>query len=163
MDSAISASFESAVLDIFRENRIPVQGISSAVDPGEILQVVSTMGLSGDLRGNIVFGCSLQSAQAIVDALFQASDITPQDKNFGDLHKATIGELANQITGRALMHLSHNAVDCNMTPPTVFTGDRVAPDLCAANEKFSSRVNGGFGSLVLHVGIKETKKYEKNS
>ncbi len=158
MGSSVFSSFESAVIDIFRENNIPVQGITTTADPGEILQVVSTMGLSGDLRGNIVFGCSLQSAHSIVNALFKASDIVPQEKDFGDLQKATIGEFANQITGRALMHLSRSDVDCNMTPPTVFTGDRVAPDLCAANEKYSSRVEGTFGSLVLHVGIKETKK-----
>jgi CheY-specific phosphatase CheX len=158
MGSAIFASFESAVLDIFRENNISVRGISPAANPGEKLQVVSTMGLSGDLRGNIVFGCSLESAHAIVNSLFKASDITPQDKNFGDLQKATIGEFANQITGRALMHLSRSSVDCNMTPPTVITGDRVTSDLCAAHEKYSSRVEGSFGSLVLHVGIKESKK-----
>jgi chemotaxis protein CheX len=163
MEPGFFSSFENALLDIFRENSIPVNGLSTAGDAEETLQVVSTMGISGDVRGNIVFGCSLASASALVDTLFRASDIVPRDKSFGDLHKAAIGEFANQITGRALMHLSLKDVDCNMTPPTVLTGTWVSPNLCAAHEKFSSRVAGSFGSLVLHLGVEASKKDGKNS
>jgi chemotaxis protein CheX len=162
VNASMFSSFESALLDIFREHKISIDGIKNSSEPKGSLQVVSTMGLSGDLQGNIIFGCSLASAQAIVESLFKASNITPQDKDFGDLQKATIGEFSNQITGRALMHLSRRSIDCNMTPPTVITGNWVSPDLCAAVKKYSSRVEGSFGSLVLQVGFKESKKRIKN-
>jgi CheY-specific phosphatase CheX len=163
MADRIASSFKEAVLDIFRENAIPVVEIAPATAQPENLQVVSTMGISGDLRGNIVFGLSYASARSIVESLFKASNIVPQDKGFGDLHKATIGEFANQITGRALMVLARQKFDCSMTPPTVFTGDSVVPNLGPSPaEEYVSRVRGTFGSAVLRVGIKEWKKAEKN-
>jgi len=165
MADRISSSFNEAVRDIFRENSIPIDAVDPAGKNSERLQVVSTMGISGDLRGNIVFGLDFESARSIVDSLFKAGEIAPAKDGtagegvFGDLEKATIGEFANQITGRALMALARQAVDCNMSPPTVFTGDLVVPDLgSASDEEYVSRVRGGFGSAVLHVGIKERKK-----
>ncbi len=152
------------MLDIFRENSIPVEGIAPAGGNPEKLQVVSTMGISGDLRGNVVFGLNYESARSIVGMLFKANDLAPEGDGFGDLQKAAIGEIANQITGRALMGLSQRAFDCNMSPPTVFTGDLVIPDLGQASDKqYVSRVRGDFGSAVLHVGIQEPKKSGKNS
>jgi chemotaxis protein CheX len=164
MADRIASSFHGAMLDIFRENSIPVDEIAPVEKSPEKLQVVSTMGISGDLRGNIVFGLSYESARSMVGMLLKASDLTPEDDGFGDLHKAAIGEIANQITGRALMALSQAAVDCNMSPPTVFTGDSVVADLGMTVEReYVSRVRGGFGSAVLHVGIQEQKKSGKNS
>jgi CheY-specific phosphatase CheX len=164
MGQSVHLSFEKAVLDIFRENAIAVESIAPSGKDGEKLQVVSTMGISGDLWGNVIFGCSLESAQAIVDSLFKSSQIVPQEKGFGDLQKATIGEFTNQITGRALMALAQDSVDCMMTPPTVFTGNWVVPELSGArDEEYVSRVQGDFGSAVLKIGFKALKKGKKNS
>ncbi|MBN2353996.1 MAG: chemotaxis protein CheX [Spirochaetales bacterium] len=165
MADPIASSFNEALCDIFRENSIPIDLVEPAGKNSNKLQVVSTMGISGDLRGNIVFGLDFESARSMVGLLFEASglfsaqNIAPEEEGFGDLAKSTIGEFANQITGRALMVLSRQAVDCSMSPPTVFTGDSVVPDLgTSAEVEYVSFVRGGFGSAVLHVGIKERKK-----
>jgi CheY-specific phosphatase CheX len=164
MGNEIAASFEEAVKDIFRENSIPIDSVTPSCQNTERLQVVSTMGITGDLRGNIIFGLTYASARAIIESLFLANDFLPQEKGFGDMQRATIGEFANQITGRALMSLARKSFDCNMTPPTVFTGDWVVPDLGAPpDDEYVSLVQGSFGSAVFRVGIKNKKKAEKNS
>jgi CheY-specific phosphatase CheX len=155
MDKSIFTSFQQAVKDIFAENKIPLDSLSMTGERSGIMQVVSAVGITGDLRGNLIFGCSYESAQSIVDSLFRASSIVPPGKLFGDLQKATIGEFVNQIVGRALMNLANESIDCSMTPPTVITGDWVMPDLCSPQEEYASYVAGGFGSAVLRIGLKK--------
>jgi CheY-specific phosphatase CheX len=154
VDQGINSSFEQAISEIFKEYDISVDSISAVIDNHDKLQVVSMVGITGNLKGNIILGCSYASAQAIVDFLFQANDLTPLDKGFGDIQRATIGEFTNQIAGRALMNLSKLSIDCNMTPPTILTGDWVVPDFCSPEEEYLASVKGGFGSAILRIGIK---------
>lgn len=161
MESDIFSCFFTAAGDIFAENNIKYDKISIPGPVQKTLQVVSAIGITGDLRGNLIFGCAFPDAHAIVSSLFQSSDILVEENVFSELQKATIGEFANQIAGRALMNLSRASLDCNMTPPTVLSGDSVKPDLCQTDQEFVSQIEGEFGSAVLRVGIKTCKKVDK--
>jgi len=161
LSNSVFQAFKRAVAEIFQENGISLEGQTDVDQRTNPLQVVAAVGVTGDLKGTILFGCSYPSAQAIVGTLFASSNIIPQEKSFGDLAKATIGEFANQIAGRSLMNLSQAAYDCNMPPPTVLTGDVVTPDLVAPEQEYVSRLTGGFGSALFRVGIKSMKKLKK--
>ena len=132
--------------------------VADFAQPVKEYELICSLGLTGDLQGYLILRSDIRSAANLVARMASHLGMEMEEKNFGQLHKAAIGELTNQISGRATMKLSENGIDCNITPPTIITGTNVYTEifnlLCSLNKK----IEGEFGSLNLFVGIKNAKK-----
>ena len=85
-----------------------------------MMGVAAIVGLAGDVEGRVIFDMTLPTALKIASAM--NSEELPQ---FDELARATITELANLITGRAVTNLHDLGFRFDLTPPALFTGEKM--------------------------------------
>lgn len=94
--------------------------LSVICEPISSLGVAALIGLTGQLRGRVIYDMTLDTALQIVSKMnFE------EFKEFNDLARSTINELANMITGTAVSKLSNLGYKFDLTPPSLFTGQKV--------------------------------------
>jgi chemotaxis protein CheX len=99
-------------------NEVPTKGpIVTLADRSTDYQVVVAIGVTGGLRGHVVFGMSTETALGVTSAMVGA----PAD-SFDELAKSAIGELANMICGNGLLQLTDQVGTCDITPPALMSG-----------------------------------------
>ena len=114
-----------------------------------ILGVAVLIGLTGSVRGRVLIDMNLDTALGIASSM-NGETI----KQFDDLAKATITELANMIGGRAITELHSEGFSFEVSPPTIFTGNDMevsSPNL----EAFIVPLVTPFGKLEVNVAVKE--------
>ncbi|MCQ2612592.1 MAG: chemotaxis protein CheX [Treponemataceae bacterium] len=85
-----------------------------------VMGVAALVGLAGDVEGRVLFDMSMETAMNIASQM-NMEKLT----QFDELAKATITELANLITAQAVTKLHDLGFKFDLTPPALFTGDRM--------------------------------------
>ena len=85
-----------------------------------IMGVAALVGLAGDVEGRVLIDMSQDSAVKIA-AEMNSEELTEID----DLVKATINELANMITAKAVTKLFELGFKFDLTPPSIITGENM--------------------------------------
>lgn len=81
-------------------------------------EVAITIGVTGDLSGNIMFNFSKETGKIIASKMMMGMEV----KEFDDMAKSAISELANMIAGNSTMYFSNIGVKIDITPPSMYTG-----------------------------------------
>lgn len=123
-----------------------------------IQQVTSTIhdvnvviGVTGPVQGNIIYGMGLQTALSV------ASKMTMQDLKMLDaLGKSALAELANMISGNALLTLSESGIVCDITPPSLVKGQKVEISLLAL-PSLVLPIETSCGELTIMLGLQAAK------
>ncbi len=153
MQEEILEVFVKAVRQVFQETDIPIDAVE-AEDLSEVEdQVVTSVGLTGDLKGIFMLRTDTPSATRIVRAMTGGMRITLKDDRLNEIQMAALGELTNQISGRAITLLSDRQLRCDITPPAVLAAPQLqslVPDLATS---FRMTIRGPFGRLTLFLGI----------
>jgi len=85
-----------------------------------VMGVATLVGLAGDVEGRVLFDMSMDTALRIASKM-NGEELT----EFDDLVKATITEVANMITGQAVTKLYDLGFKFDLTPPSLFTGEKM--------------------------------------
>ena len=85
-----------------------------------VMGVAALVGLAGDVEGRVLIDMSQDSAIKIASTM-NNEELTEMD----DLVKATITELANLITAKAVTKLFDLGFKFDLTPPSIITGDNM--------------------------------------
>ncbi|MCQ2247662.1 MAG: chemotaxis protein CheX [Treponema sp.] len=85
-----------------------------------VMGVAALVGLAGDVEGRVLFDMSFETALNIASKM-NGEKMTA----FDDMAKATINELANIITGQAVTKLHELGFKFDLTPPTLFAGEKM--------------------------------------
>lgn len=104
------------------------------------------IGMTGQVRGNIVFGLHEIVALKLVSAMMGGFIIEELD----DLSKSAISELGNMISGNASTILSNQGVRVDITPP-VLVQSAVAAGLHAARVLTVPLLMEGIGEMEIQV------------
>lgn len=154
--------FSDALVEVFQEVGVSPVSVSPLEKAANRYELVSSLGITGDMHGYLVLKSSLSSAKEFVGIMAAHMGMDVEENDFGQFHKAAIGEITNQISGRATMLLAENGYDCLITPPTIVTGSNVYMEIPHLEFAKSEKIEGNFGSFGLFVGIKNVKKLDKN-
>ncbi|MBN1698268.1 MAG: chemotaxis protein CheX [Spirochaetales bacterium] len=114
-----------------------------------VLGVATIVGLAGDVEGRVLIDMSEESALAIASSM-NGEKLT----QLNELVKATIAELANMIVAQSVTKLSELGFKFELTPPTVFTGERME----IANfevEALIVPIETGYGKLEVNVALRD--------
>lgn len=130
------------------ENRRPPKG-------GEGSDILAMIGIVGSLRGHFVIRFQGQDARSFVEHLSGHLGMDGEDD--ARYRKAAIGEMANQLAGRAMAALADSGIDCMVTPPTIITGTSVGAVLPEADDRCIFSARGKFGKFHCIVAIKNSK------
>jgi chemotaxis protein CheX len=111
VESSVSVMKEILGIDVKREQ------ISLKSKAVPILDIAVIVGLVGQVEGRVLFDMKMETALKIISKM-NDENIT----EFNELAKATITELGNMITGRAVTKLSEMGYRFDVTPPAIFSG-----------------------------------------
>ena len=149
--------FSNAMMEVFKEigfEKIEVNDIEMSQLQSEI---VASVGITGDLQGYLILQSNLDSAYKFVSKMLANMNMEAEEDNFGQFHKEAIGEIVNQVSGRSIMMLADDNIDCNITPPTIITGKNIYSDVNSLETILSISIIGSFGTVGLFVGLKNIK------
>ncbi|MFA6504576.1 MAG: chemotaxis protein CheX [Treponemataceae bacterium] len=158
METSIRASFIEAATLIL--NEIGFTGLSvgnTKDDSRERIDMIAAIGLVGDLKGHFVISIGSNSILSFVKSV--SGHLEMHNENPDDPHyrKALLGEITNQIGGRAVALLSLKGIECMITPPTVITGQGVETALPEADDRLTFPVWGTFGRFDCAIALKRSK------
>ena len=85
-----------------------------------VLGVAAIIGLTGEVEGRVLIDMSKETALGVASAMNEE-----KLSDFGDLGKATIGELANMIAAQAVTKLADIGFEFDLTPPAIITGENM--------------------------------------
>lgn len=117
------------ILDAFT-NVLPQLGINNIQKTGMSLKekfvkssgVIVIIGTIGDIKGNIIYSLTEESAKKIASKMMMG---IPVDK-FDDLAQSAISELVNMLTANAATNFSNNNINIDISTPTLICGEFVA-------------------------------------
>ncbi|MDP4091415.1 MAG: chemotaxis protein CheX [Bacillota bacterium] len=83
--------------------------------------VVVLIGLTGEIKGNVVISLAKSLACKIASAMMCGMPVPELD----ELAKSAIAEMCNMILGHTANLFSINGMNIDITPPTVLTGENM--------------------------------------
>ncbi len=83
--------------------------------------VTAIIGIVGELRGNVAYSMSQDTAKNIVSSMMMGMPVEELD----EVARSGIGELSNMVTGNASILLSENDVNVDITPPSIVFGSDI--------------------------------------
>lgn len=130
MKNTVTAVFPAALEEVLLEcgfKDIEVTAAEAATDP---IQFSVSIGITGQLRGFFTVQSTRNTALNVAHEFGRMMEIdmgsTP---TMDEMHRAALSELANQISGRATIHLAEAGVDADITPPTLMSGEALRVQL----------------------------------
>jgi CheY-specific phosphatase CheX len=157
VEQQILEVFIEAVRQVFQETGITIATVGFEEEPLAEDHVITSVGITGDLKGIFMLRTDSPSAASILRAMTDGFRIAFKEDTLSGIQMAALGELTNQITGRAITLLFDRQVHCEITPPAVVAARQLqslVPDLAAS---FSRTVRGPFGRLTLFLGMQKPR------
>ncbi len=155
MEHEILDTFIEALRQIFAETELAIQSVDSIEGGQSGEQVVTSVGLTGDVKGVIMLSADTPSASRIVRAMTEGVALPIENGSFSEIHLAAMAELANQISGRAITMLSERQLHCDITPPAVIAAQGVHSLVPNITRSFHRTARGAFGRLSLFLGFQD--------
>lgn len=84
--------------------------------------VVGIIGLVGDIKGNIIYGITLDNAKKIASKMMMGMPVD----DFNEMAQSAISELINMLTANAATNFSQKDVLLDISTPTIIQGDFTA-------------------------------------
>ncbi|HBF38152.1 MAG TPA: chemotaxis protein CheX [Firmicutes bacterium] len=85
------------------------------------LDVTAIVGLVGDIKGNVAYSFSQETAKKLISAMAPGM---PVDE-FNMMVLSAIGELSNMTTGKASILLSDIGVNIDISPPSIIVAEEI--------------------------------------
>ena len=154
---AVSA-FPRAMIAVFEESGftgLRIDDLAARLpDATPVFEVSVSVGVAGQLKGYMFLQASLEVATSVAREISRLMGIELDRPNeFGQMHRAALAELSNQVSGRAMMYLSEMGIDADITPPTVLTGTQVSMAVADGLQFHDTALHGDAGDLNLVVGL----------
>ncbi|WP_270566388.1 chemotaxis protein CheX [Clostridium beijerinckii] len=137
-----------SVLEQLGVTDIKMSGLSKKEKMFVDLEITSMIGIVGDIRGNIAYSMSEESAKQAISIMMMGMSIDKIDA----LGRSAIGELTNMITGNAATLLSNNGYLTDITPPsTVFGKDMYF--IISTVETITIEIDTSIGRIEVNIGL----------
>ena len=152
------ALFSQAAKEIFQEMGFDTLSLVEDDSIGEEFQVISSIGIAGDISGYLSIRCSLASAQTFIDRILSNMGMDSEEQGFGQFHREALGEIVNQISGRSTVLVAEEGFDCDITPPTILIGEGIRFNMQELSKSYNRSIRGDFGSINLFVGVQSERE-----
>jgi CheY-specific phosphatase CheX len=161
VEQDILEAFLEAVRQVFRETDIPIESVEAAQEPQAEDHVITSIGLTGDLKGILMLRTDLSGAAGILHAMTSGIRLPAREDMLTELQMAALAELSNQISGRAITLLSDLHLNCDITPPAVVAARHLRSHVPDLPTSFSRTLRGPFGRITLFVGLQARELLER--
>ena len=97
---------------------IKKQGISIKDNQIKSLGVMLTVGIVGDIKGNVIYGMSIDSAKQIASIMMMGATVD----EFDEIPQSALSELSNMLTANAGINFSNMGININISTPALMYG-----------------------------------------
>jgi chemotaxis protein CheX len=111
--------------------------------------VVIIVGIIGDIKGNVIYGLSLEDAKKIASTMMMGMPV----EQFDELAQSAISELTNMLTATVATNFSKEDISINISTPTLVHGNFTAN---ASSDKVVC-VEMSVGEMTIYVNISMEK------
>lgn len=80
--------------------------------------VVVIIGLIGDIKGNVIYGMSIDDAKKIASRMMMGMEVA----NFDELAQSAISELINMLTANVATNFANENINIDISTPTLIQG-----------------------------------------
>lgn len=84
--------------------------------------VIIILGIVGDVKGNVVYTLSVDSAKRIASTMMMGMPI----EQFDDMAKSALQELTNMLTANAATFFSNIGITIDISTPTLLQGENIS-------------------------------------
>jgi chemotaxis protein CheX len=138
-------------------NVLPQLGLSNVEKKGISLKgkfiespgVVIIVGIVGDIKGNVIYGITIDDAKKIASAMMMGMPVN----EFDELAQSAISELTNMLTANVATNFSNDNVIINISTPTLIHGKFTANAIADKVVCVEMNVNG----MTIEVNISMEK------
>ncbi len=110
--------------------------------------IITVVGLCGDIKGNVALTMSYDTAKKFASAMMMGMEVTELD----EMCVSALGEITNMICGQAIMELSTLNQSLDITPPTIIHGNSMKA-IISQVETIGVDINSSIGSFELNLGL----------
>ena len=142
-----------AVRQVFSDSGLPITDEKPADRSVLQAQVIASVGLAGDLKGIMMLCTAQTAARAIARGMAGGVRVPDAGGLLSEIELAAIGEIANQVAGRAVTILSGSGLRCEITPPAVVAAAHLQSLVPNVEESLLHRFDGPFGRLEVFLGV----------
>ena len=103
-------------------NDIQKKGISVKGKYIESKGVVIIIGIIGDVKGNIIYGMTVDTAKKIASIMMMGMPV----EKFDEMPQSAISELVNMLTANVAMNFSKDNINIDISTPTLIEGEFTA-------------------------------------
>lgn len=121
-------------------------------DSVKILGIAAIVGITGDLSGRVLIDMEIQTALKLA-SIMNFEEFT----EVNNLVRSTIQEVANMISGKAIMLLNNKGYNLDITPPTICEGKNTIITNRNA-QLISVPFESEIGRIIIDLGIIESEK-----
>lgn len=143
MNDALYRSFLSATRDVFRlmlDLDVREDGPAGPEkEPNRSGRLSIAIGVTGGLSGEIIYRFPRETTLEMVKIMSGGMEFPEVD----DFVTSAVGEIANIISGKAMIVLSEKDISCDILPPKILTEDEArepAPDARDLNTQIHSPI-----------------------
>lgn len=129
------------------------QSLNRKETPVPSLPVSIVLGITGGMRGQVVYAMDHSVADEITRAMVPNQSPSERKK----LVNSAVGEIGNMITGQASIALAGRERILYLTPPAVFTGKDLSIDFLEV-PTVCLRLVSELGSLEINIGLIESEE-----
>jgi chemotaxis protein CheX len=138
-------------------NVLPQLGLSNVQKKGISLKskfiespgVVIIVGIVGDIKGNVIYGITIDDAKKIASAMMMGMPVN----EFDELAQSAISELTNMLTANVATNFSNDNIIINISTPTLIHGSFTANAIADKVVCVEMDVNG----MIIEVNISMEK------
>jgi len=127
VNSSVTSAIADSISQVVEETGFTDFTVLPEQEIDHSYNISISIGLAGKLQGFLFYRALKQDAIGLAGHLATLMGIDLESNGeLTSMHKAALSELANQISGRATILLSHKGIDTDITPPTIITGDSIS-------------------------------------
>jgi chemotaxis protein CheX len=109
------------VLEQFEIHGVEIGNMEKKERTQVTLDVTAIVGLVGDIKGNVAYSFSQETAKKLLSSM--APGLGTDE--FDIMALSAIGELSNMTTGKASILLSNIGVNIDISPPSIIVGEEI--------------------------------------
>jgi CheY-specific phosphatase CheX len=145
--------FIEAVRQVFRETDLEISSVDPGIPQETDDQIITSVCLTGDVKGIFMLLTDTESAARVLRAMSGTVRLPAAGARLNEIQLAALGELANQISGRAITILSERRLTCDITPPAILAAEKLQSCVPDVPDPARQTIRGPFGRLTLFLGL----------
>lgn len=114
-------------------------------------EIVSIIGLVGDVRGNVSYSMTEDTAKNVVSTMMMGMPVEVID----EMAISAVGELTNMFTGTASTLLAQKGFKIDITPPSTVIGQNIQVNI-SKTKTVSVDMETSVGKMEVNVGLEHS-------